>query len=129
MKKLFISCPMKNRSEENIRMTFDRLHKIAEAVYGESLEVIVIPNYIEDNPPKCRTEGLWHLGKSIELLSQADYFIGICGDNAWLYNGCTVEADVAKLYGMPVYLVPTNFSAPDVTSAEAVYNAAGERID
>lgn len=127
MKKLFISCPMKNRSEENIRMTFDRLHKIAEAVYGESLEVI--PTYIEDNPPKCRTEGLWYLGKSIELLSQADYFIGICGDNAWLYNGCTVEADVAKLYGMPVYLVPTNFSAPDVTSAEAVYNAPGERID
>ena len=55
MKKLFISCPMKNRSEENIRMTFDRLHKIAEAVYGESLEVI--PTYIEDNPPKCKTEG------------------------------------------------------------------------
>ncbi len=127
MKKLFISCPMKNRSEENIRMTFDRLHKIAEAVYGESLEVI--PTYIEDNPPKCKTEGLWYLGKSIELLSQADYFIGICGDNAWLYNGCTVEADVAKLYGLPVYLVPTNFSAPDVTSAEAVYNVAGERID
>lgn len=127
MKKLFISCPMKNRSEENIRMTFDRLHKIAEAVYGESLEVI--PTYIEDNPPKCRTEGLWYLGKSIELLSQADYFIGICGDNAWLYNDCTVEADAAKLYGLPVYLVPTNFSAPDVTSAEAVYNATGERID
>lgn len=127
MKKLFISCPMKNRSEKNIRMTFDRLHKIAEAVYGESLEVI--PTYIEDNPPKCKTEGLWYLGKSIELLSQADYFIGICGDNAWLYNGCTVEADVAKLYGLPVYLVPTNFSAPDVTSAEAVHNVAGERID
>lgn len=127
MKKLFISCPMKNRSEENIRMTFDRLHKIAEAVYGESLEVI--PTYIEDNPPKCKTEGLLYLGKSIELLAQADYFIGICGDNAWLYNGCTVEADAAKLYGLPVYLVPTNFSAPDVTSAEAVYNAAGERID
>lgn len=127
MKKLFISCPMKNRSEENIRMTFDRLHKIAEAVYGESLEVI--PTYIEDNPPKCRTEGLWYLGKSIELLAQADYFIGICSDNAWLYNGCIVEADAAKLYGLPVYLVPTNFSAPDVTSAEAVYNAVGERID
>lgn len=127
MKKLFISCPMKNRSEENIRMTFDRLHKIAEAVFSESLEVI--PTYIEDNPPKCKNEGLWYLGKSIELLARADYFIGICGDNAWLYNGCTVEANAAKFYGIPVYLVPTNFSAPDVASAEAVYNAAGERID
>ena len=114
MKKLFISCPMKNRSEENIRMTFDRLHKIAEAVYGESLEVI--PTYIEDNPPKCRTEGLWYLGKSIELLAQADYFIGICGDNA-------------KLYGVPVYLVPTVFAAPDAAKEELVYNGAGELID
>lgn len=127
MKKLFISCPMKNRSEENIRMTFDRLHKIAEAVYGESLEVI--PTYIEDNPPKCRTEGLWYLGKSIELLAQADYFIGICGDNAFQYNGCTVEIDAAKLYGVPVHLVPTVFAAPDVTKEELVYNGAGELID
>lgn len=127
MKKLFISCPMKNRSEENIRMTFNRLHKIAEAVYGESLEVI--PTYIEDNPPKCRTEELWYLGKSIELLSQADYFIGICGDNAFQYNGCTVESDVAKLYGVPVYLVPTVFSAPDVAKAELVYNGTGKLIN
>ena len=127
MKKLFISCPMKNRSEENIRMTFNRLHKIAEAVYGESLEVI--PTYIEDNPPKCRTEELWYLGKSIELLSQADYFIGICGDNAFQYNGCTVESDVAKLYGVQVYLVPTVFSAPDVAKAELVYNGTGKLID
>lgn len=127
MKKLFISCPMENRSEENIRMTFDRLHKIAEAVYGESLEVI--PTYIEDKPPKCRTEELWYLGKSIELLAQADYFIGICGDNAFQYNGCTVESDVAKLYGVPVYLVPTVFSAPDVAKAELFYSSTGKLID
>ena len=44
MKKLFISCPMKNRTKENIQMTFERLHKIAEAVFNESLEVI--PTYI-----------------------------------------------------------------------------------
>lgn len=127
MKKLFISCPMKNRTKENIQMTFDRLHKIAEAVFGESLEVI--PTYIEDNPPKCKTEGLWFLGKSIELLAQADYFIGICGDNAWEYNGCTVEANAAKLYGVLSYLVPTDFAAPDVANAEAIYNGAGERIN
>lgn len=128
MKKLFISCPMKNRPEENIRMTLDRLHKIAEAVYGESLEVT--PTYIKDDTaPKCKTEGLWYLGKSIELLAQADYFIGICGDNAFQYNGCTVEIDAAKLYGVPVYLVPTVFAAPDVAKAELVYNGTGELIN
>lgn len=127
MKKLFISCPMKNRTKENIQMTFERLHKIAEAVFNERLEVI--PTYIEDNPPSCRTEGLWFLGKSIELLAQADYFIGICGDNAFQYNGCTVEIDAAKLYGVPVYLVPTVFVAPDVAKEELVYNGTGELIN
>ena len=127
MKKLFISCPMKNRTKENIQMTFERLHKIAEAVFNESLEVI--PTYIEDNPPSCRTEGLWFLGKSIELLAQADYFIGICGDNAFRYNGCTVEIDAAKLYGVPSYLVPTVFAAPDVAKEALVYNGAGELIN
>ena len=127
MKKLFISCPMKNRTKENIQMTFERLHKIAEAVFNESLEVI--PTYIEDNPPSCRTEGLWFLGKSIELLAQADYFIGICGDNAFQYNGCTVEIDAAKLYGVPSYLVPTVFAAPDVAKEKLVYNGAGELIN
>lgn len=127
MKKLFISCPMKNRTKENIQMTFERLHKIAEAVFNENLEVI--PTYIEDNPPSCRTEGLWFLGKSIELLAQADYFIGICGDNAFQYNGCTVEIDAAKLYGVPSYLVPTVFAAPDVAKEELVYNGAGELIN
>lgn len=127
MKKLFISCPMKNRTKENIQMTFERLHKIAEAVFNESLEVI--PTYIEDNPPSCRTEGLWFLGKSIELLAQADYFIGICGDNAFQYNGCTVEIDAAKLYGVPSYLVPTVFAAPDVAKKELAYNGAGELIN
>ena len=30
MKKLFISCPMKGRTEENIKNTMNRLHKLAE---------------------------------------------------------------------------------------------------
>lgn len=86
MKKLFISCPMKNRSEENIRMTFDRLHKIAEAVYGESLEVI--PTYIEDNPPKCRTEGLWYLGRA----SNSSRRLIISSVFAAIMRGCITAA-------------------------------------
>ena len=37
MKKLFISCPMRKRSEEDIRKTFDKLHRIAEAVFDKEL--------------------------------------------------------------------------------------------
>ena len=50
MKKLFISCPMKGRTEENIRKSMEKMHKIAEIIFDQELEVI--PTYIEDNPPE-----------------------------------------------------------------------------
>ena len=49
MKKLFISAPMKGRTEAQIRATMEQMHHIAEAVFGEELEVI--QTYISDDPP------------------------------------------------------------------------------
>lgn len=49
MKKLFISVPMKGRTEAQIRATMEQMHHIAEAVFGEELEVI--QTYISDDPP------------------------------------------------------------------------------
>lgn len=51
------------------------MHKIAEAVFGEELEVI--PTYFEDDPPENTNMALWYLGESIKKLSEADRFIGI----------------------------------------------------
>lgn len=48
MKKLFISCPMKDRTEAQIRGTMMQMHNIAEAVFGEELDVI--QTYIPDPP-------------------------------------------------------------------------------
>lgn len=45
MEKLFISCPMRARTAEQIHATMDQMHKIAEAIFGEELEVI--PTYFE----------------------------------------------------------------------------------
>ena len=42
MKKLFISVPMRNRTEYDIKASMEQMHKIAEAVFGEELEVILI---------------------------------------------------------------------------------------
>lgn len=39
MEKLFISCPMRARTAEQIHATMDQMHKIAEAIFGEELEV------------------------------------------------------------------------------------------
>lgn len=49
MNKLFISCPMRGRTEENIHNSMERMHKMAEAFFGQELEVI--PSYIPDRAP------------------------------------------------------------------------------
>ena len=75
MKKLFISVPMKGRTEAQIRATMEQMHHIAEAVFGEELEVI--QTYISDDPPADANQAVWYLGESIKKMADADYFIGI----------------------------------------------------
>ena len=48
MKKLFVSVPMKGRTEEEIKASIQKMKKIAEIYEGEELELI--DSYIEDNP-------------------------------------------------------------------------------
>lgn len=111
MEKLFISCPMRARTAEQIHATMDQMHKIAEAIFGEELEVI--PTYFEGTPPENANDRLWYLGKSIEKMSEADCFIGIFDDQK-AYDGCIIENHVAKLYGVPQYLVNIAYVAPDI---------------
>ena len=111
MKKLFISCPMRGRTEEAIKDTMERMHKIAEAVFGEELEVL--PTCFEGNPPMFANERLWYLGESIKKMSEADCFIGIF-DSEKEYDGCVIENHVAKLYGVPQYIIDIKYVAWDV---------------
>lgn len=101
MKKLFVSVPMRGRTEDNIRKSIEKMHKIAEVVFEEELEVI--PSYIEHNPPKDCKEAVWFLGKSIQKLAEADYFIGMVYSE--YYKGCNIEQSIAHQYGIPTYCV------------------------
>ena len=105
MKKLFVSVPMKGRTEEEIRKTIDKMKKIAEIFEGEELELI--ESYIEDNPPKDNNQAIWFLGESLKKLAQADVFVGITG--AWDWNGCQIESDVASRYGIKKYAIPPQY--------------------
>lgn len=102
MKKLFVSVPMRGRTKEAIKNSIECMHKIAEIAFGEELELI--DSYIEDTPPANIKLSIWYLGKSIELLSQADYFIGI---NDLHYSGCQAEFFVAKNYGIKFLVLDT----------------------
>lgn len=111
MEKLFISCPMRARTAEQIHATMDQMHKIAEAIFGEELEVI--PTYFEGDPPENSNQALWYLGESIKKLSEADRFIGIYDEDKG-YRGCIIENLAAKNYSIPSYLVNISYVAPDI---------------
>ena len=101
MKKLFISVPMKGRTEEEIRASIAKMKRVAEAYEGEELELI--DSYVEDTPPADNHQAIWYLGKAIEKLSTADVFITI--EDYWFWNGCAIETDVAIKYGIKHYQV------------------------
>ena len=104
MKKLFVSVPMKGRTETEIKDSIQKMKKIAEVYEDEELELI--DSYVEDNAPKNANPPVWYLGKSLEKLSEADIFIGIDDDYNW--NGCYIEGIVAQRYGIKEYHVPVN---------------------
>lgn len=96
-KKLFISVPMGGRSTENIKLSMKKMHKIAEIILDEDLDVI--ESFNEKNKPKNVKEEIAFLGESIKKLAEADYVIGLYEiDN---FAGCLIERDVALFYGIP----------------------------
>ena len=109
MKKLFVSVPMKGRTEGEIKASIQKMKKIAEIYEGEELELI--DSYIEDNPPKDSKEAVWYLGESLKKLAQADVFAGIAEDYDW--NGCWVERMTAEKYGLKMYIVPARYVIDD----------------
>lgn len=96
MKKLFISQPMKGKTNEEIENERNNAIKEAQEIYGEHLEVI--DSFFKNAPHGARP--LWFLGKSIELLSTADV-IYMC--KGWYsYRGCKIEHLCASEYGIDI---------------------------
>lgn len=94
MKKLFISQPMKGKSDADILSERQKAIKIAEELIGEPVEVI--DSFFKDAPADAKP--LWFLGKSIELLATADiaYFA-----SGWTEaRGCKIEHTCSVEYGI-----------------------------
>ena len=100
--KLFISCPMNGLTDEMIKANREKMHKIAEIVFDQELEVI--PSYISQDPPEGAMAPMWYLGRSIQLMSEADYYIGVNMPYGYS-NACVIENDVAVTYGLQRHLV------------------------
>ena len=94
MKKLFISQPMRGKSDEEILREREEAIKKAKEVCGEEVEVI--DSFFQSALANARP--LWFLGKSLELLSTADiaYFAPGWEDA----RGCKIEHLCAVEYGL-----------------------------
>lgn len=98
VKKLFVSVPMKGRTEEEIKASMNKRHRDAEKIIGEELELI--QSYNTDNAPPNVNEAVWHLGKAIQMLAEADYIS--VPQYRYGYRGCQIEYDIAKAYGIDI---------------------------
>jgi hypothetical protein len=94
MKKLFISQPMKGKTDEEILKERETAIKQAEELLKEP--VVVIDSFFKAAPADAKP--LWFLGKSLELLSNADvaYFA-----KGWEEaRGCKIEHESCLAYGI-----------------------------
>lgn len=93
--KLFISQPMRDKTNEEIKTEREKIIKEVTKVFGD---VEVIDSFFVNAPYNAKP--LWFLGKSLELLSKAD--IAYFAKDWDKYRGCRIEHICAIEYGIKV---------------------------
>ena len=92
--KVFISQPMNGVDDHVVLKIRADVEKYLQDKYGD---VEILSTFIYEDAPKDAGR-LWYLGRSIQMLGQADaiYFV-----KGWQQaKGCVVEALIASLYGI-----------------------------
>lgn len=100
MVRLFISQPMRGKSDEEIEREREDLIAIAKAVYAGRGEVEVIDSFFKGGlvVPAGAKAPLYYLSKSLELLATAD--VAIFAKDWREARGCRIEHECADGYGV-----------------------------
>lgn len=94
MKKVFISQPMRGKTDEEIIATRSNALQSAMDAVGE--EVKLIDSFFKGAPAEAKP--LWYLGESIKCLAEADVAFFAKG---WeTVRGCRIEHMCAREYGV-----------------------------
>ena len=113
MTKIYISMPMRGRTDENIQKSFDKVEKLARILLDDD---VVVVNPFTPKSKKSDDIPVRHdvqaLGESISLLSLADHAFFV--DDYFCYPGCNVEKDVCTNYGIPHTMFRMEHICPDV---------------
>lgn len=100
MTKIYISMPMRGRTDENIQKSFDKIEKLARILLDDD---VVVVNQFKPRAKKSEDIPIRHnvqaLGESISLMSLADLVFFV--DDYYRYPGCAIERDVCNNYNIP----------------------------
>lgn len=98
--RLFISQPMRGKSDEEIESEREDLIAIAKSVYAGRGEVEVIDSFFKGglDVPAGAKAPLYYLSKSLELLATAD--VAIFAKDWREARGCRIEHECADGYGV-----------------------------
>lgn len=94
MKRLFISQPMRGKTDDEILA--ERRNAIQAAKDSVNDEIEVIDSFFQNAPADAKP--LWYLGESLKLLDTADVAYFAPGWNK--ARGCKIENLCAKEYGI-----------------------------
>ena len=107
-KTIFLSLPMKGRTDVDIQNTIFGMKRIITAMYPND-KLVFIDNFY------CKPEGLedakhkslLYLGEAIKKMAKCDYIAVIENRNCELYNyrGCYIEEEVARNYGLHFIMI------------------------
>ena len=93
--KYFISQPMNGKTNEEIKQEREQ---IVSAIKEQEPDAEILDSFFEGAPHDAKP--LWFLGKSLEILSQADVLY--CAKGWKDARGCKIEHDCAIAYGITV---------------------------
>lgn len=94
--KVFLSHPTHGLTEEEIMSIRDSAYYYLRSIYGN---IEIIDNLRMYEAPK-NSGRLWHLGRSIQQMEEADAIYFCEGwENA---RGCLIERQVAEKYGLRI---------------------------
>lgn len=99
--KLFVSLPMSGKTTEQIRQEIVEVsQKFLDIKWNEGVELMAVSVLNSVFDLEEGTDPLVYLGKSIELMAQADYVFFVKG---WeKARGCQVEHLIAEKYGLEI---------------------------
>ena len=103
--KVFISQPMKGLTEDEIKANRKKAIDLIALKYNGDVEFI--DSFIEGNVPKTNNIAAYYLGKSIEMMADAEAVAFLPGYEK--ARGCMIEYNVARSYGYTIIMIDDNY--------------------